>query len=332
MLSVSSAVKGLIGIITAVVLLNTSINYIFDFYGVFGSNYIDKPALKYNQRANKIIHLDALPADTYNAYILGSSRMGMVSAKELSTLSSQYHQTDHRFYNLNVFSGHANDFVLFIEYLVAQNRPIDTLLIGLDMYPFFFKTDYHLPQFRHHPRVSNEDRGFYFTYLFENSMSYLFTDFDVFFGKQTPKYLHNVLDGSYQPLHVLKSLAEAPSEHWENERKKHIVTAQNVNRIGKTIQPKEYQDLQRLMNLIRTHDINARFIITPQHPLIQAFYQPEDYEAFHAMLSEQQVPISDTGLTQQHYANQYFLDAMHFNTELGSMITKNLHTTDLAAH
>ena len=321
----TSAIKGLLGIIFAVVLFNAGINYTFDFYGVFNTHIIEKPALKYNQRANKIMYLDTLPKDTFNAYILGSSRMGMISAQTISERSSQYHQTEHRFYNLNVFSGQVKDHVLFIEYLLAEGRQIDALLIGLDMYPFFFSTNYHQPQFRHHPKVSGQDRGFYLSYLFENSVSYLFTDFDVLFGTQDPKYQHDVTDGSYQPLHVLKSLADDPDKHWANERIKNEAIANNLNRINKTILPNQYRDLQQLMRILDTHAIQSRFFITPQHPQIQSFYQAEDYQAFYSMLSELNVPLVQIDLAQSFDADKYYYDAMHFNHELGKIIANKLY-------
>lgn len=152
-------VAGAVGALCLVMALNVGV----DPYRVFhlidwGSGYTD------NERYNKVAHLLAHP-ERHDAFIVGSSRMGLYNPDTLNRLRPGRH-----YYNLATFGGSAQDALLMLKALQRREVTIREVVFGIDLFPFLEGDGEVTPAYRHHPAASGESyASFYTGYLMSPS-------------------------------------------------------------------------------------------------------------------------------------------------------------------
>jgi len=150
-----------------------SLNLWFDPYFVFHTT--DRyPTVTANERFNKVEHILHNPSK-YDAFLIGSSRMGVYDPDWLKTSRPGRH-----FYNLSVFSGDSLDMLKMLKTLKSSGVRIKEVILGIDIFPFIEKKRVRDVSMRHHPLVSMVSPFHYF-------LRYLFT---------------------FSPLHIMKVIED----------------------------------------------------------------------------------------------------------------------------
>ena len=155
---------GVYGVLFGVMALNA----IIDPYRVFrlvewGSGYTD------NERYNKVAHLID-HVDQHDAFIVGSSRMGLYDPNDLNQL-----RPGRDYYNLAAFGGSAQDALLMLRAIQAHGVIIREVVFGIDLFPFLEPPGEVTPAYRHHPAASGQSyAAFFASYLFSPSVTHAF--------------------------------------------------------------------------------------------------------------------------------------------------------------
>ena len=137
-------------------MLVAAFNYFVDPYEVFGHSYL-RSGYAVNERYRKMEHL-LRADDLHDAYILGSSVMGVFDPDTASKL------TGHSFYNLSFLAGTPKEAFEALRALKRQGKPIKEVLIGIDFFTFYEYPKNDTPMRRAHPIVSGESRASFFAY------------------------------------------------------------------------------------------------------------------------------------------------------------------------
>lgn len=241
-------------------------NVVYDHYGVFNAKLVENDQINLNQRYAKVRYLRQQPQ--YNAFHLGSSKLGHFPAKHHAALAPRSEANSPlNWYNLGVFSGMPTDYLKLLRWLVEEGRAVDDVLIGLDYYAFFSPPDLHQAGFRHHPDVSGrnwiEDIA---SYAYRTSFVYLFTNAGYFFADEPPPYRHDISTGRYLPIRALHRLGANYQSYWRNEIAR--VEAVIANQKGDFVLHELTVDaLAELRRWLEGEGISARFYVQPLHRL-----------------------------------------------------------------
>ena len=318
---------GFLTIILAFMTFQVGTNYYYDHYGIYGHNLSGKPPINFNQRHGKIAYLEKHKGE-YNAYLLGSSRVGHFDNNKLSADASQAMRQDLNFYNLSVFSGVPSDYLNFLTYLKDHDHPMDHVLIGLDVYPLFLPPDLNKPDFRHHPHVTGENSiSFYVSYLFRTSFLYLATEAGYFFGESPAIYAHDITNGTYLPERTISALKNDFSGYWKEETKKAQKGAKVFSTTQHLIDPSQQESLNKLVAWLKENKVSYQIFVNPLHPLNDAYYSITEKLAFEDALAEaridifHQLPNMDCLLAD----NNNFYDLMHYKQSIANEIVNSLY-------
>lgn len=302
-------------------------NYYYDHYGVFGHGLSAKEPINFNQRHGKIEYLSQ-QRGAYNAFLLGSSRLGHFDTTLISEEASRHEGKKLAFYNLSVFSGVPKDYLAFLQYLKRNEHPLDEVVIGLDMYPFFLPPDMSKPDFRHHPSVTGESSiSFYLGYLFRTSFVYLATEMQYFFGNQPAIYAHSLSDGTYTPVRTLSELKDDYDGYWLRELKRAEKGMEAFQATDHVVDAGQLKDLIDLAVWLESNVESYRFFINPRHPLNDAYYSSSERHIFEKMVG---------GAVSNHLAsvsvsncilgdNRNFYDLMHYKPLVADQIVKSIY-------
>ena len=316
-----------ISIIGLFLLFQTGTNYFYDHYGVFGSGLSSKAAINFNQRHGKVEYL-AEHKGQFNAFLLGSSRLGHFDIKQLSQVASQDAGSELRFYNLSVFSGVPKDYLLFLQHLKKAGHPIDAVVIGLDMYPFFLPPDLSKPDFRHHPSATGENPlSFYLSYLFRTSFMYLATEAGYFFGNERAVYEHDLTDGSYRPLRAIRDIEEDFDGYWQKEIRKAKQGMESFQSTVHVVDQGQLNELRELVAWLKENVQNYRFFVNPRHPQNDAYYSGNEHSVFargiNEVLSGAQSKVDRVACLMQD--NRNFYDLMHYKPTVANRIVESIY-------
>lgn len=316
-----------ISIIGLFVLFQTGTNYFYDHYGVLGSELSSKPAINFNQRHGKVEYL-AEHKGQFNAFLLGSSRLGHFDTEQLSQVASQDAGSELRFYNLSVFSGVPKDYLLLLQHLKETGHPIDAVVIGLDMYPFFLPPDLSKPDFRHHPSVTEENPvSFYLSYLFRTSFVYLATEAGYFFGNEVAVYGHDLTDGSYRPLRAIRDIEADFDGYWLKEINKANQGMEAFQSTAHVVDPGQLDDLRELVAWLKVNVRNYRFFVNPRHTLNDAYYSTNEHRIFtqgiDEVVSGAQSKVDRVACLMQD--NRNFYDLMHYKPSVAHRIVESIY-------
>lgn len=316
-----------VAVVSLFVLFQTGTNYYFDHYGVFDSGMSSKQPINLNQRFGKIEHLKGRQ-DEFNAFLLGSSRLGHFNTSFLSKTASESEGKPLNFYNLSVFSGVPKDYLLFLRYLKANKYPLESVVIGLDMYPFFLPPDLSKPDFKHHPDVTGESSlGFYLSYLFRTSFVYLLTEANYFFGDEAPVYEHHLETGEYKPVRAIRLINEDFASYWSREIKKAEQGIEAFQSANHVVDPSQLEDLIHLVQWLKANVAEYRFFVNPRHPINDAYYSEEEKNAFNNLIvREIKGSLVDvSGVECLMHDNRNFYDLMHYKPLVADQIVESIY-------
>jgi len=132
-------------------IITVATNAIVDPYYVFRLVPLGKGYTP-NERNAKLEYLLAHPR-SHDAFLIGSSRMGVYNPAQASALRPGRH-----YYNLSVFGGDAVDSLVMLKTLKAQGVTIREVVMGVDPGTFLHPRSAADPSYRHHPVVTGEPR------------------------------------------------------------------------------------------------------------------------------------------------------------------------------
>jgi hypothetical protein len=143
--------------VMSAILLLPAVNLLVDPTEIFGTGLLPHQS-EVNDRYLKIDYLLA-GCDDCNGFLLGSSRAGYIDPHLLDGLVGWG-----RFYNMNLSSGNAWDYLQFARYLKRKGFAPEMLVVQLDVTHLYG----HRIRFENHPDFSGESS---FRFYFENLFS-----------------------------------------------------------------------------------------------------------------------------------------------------------------
>jgi hypothetical protein len=299
----------------------TLTNWYFDHYQIFNSSLATKSAVNSNQRFNKIEHLNN-HVGSYNAFVLGSSRIGHFPVDHLNKVSGK------RYYNLNFFSGIPSDYLLALKHLKRTGHTIEEVIIGFDLYPLFSPPDIDKPNFKHHPDVIGKNRFEYLVdYLFQASFFYLFTEYQYYFGEMPEIYRHDYQTGEYIPVRMLETLEQNPGEFWAGEIESAKRKKERFQQTQHELNKQQVRDIEALVKWLDEQKIKYKLFIQPSHPFLETFYTEDERALLPDLLSELTTTnfhvISLDSSLKNDNANYY--DLMHYRKNVGKVLIDALY-------
>ncbi len=294
-------------------------NLYYDHYQVFKLSLSGKEPINSNQRFNKIEYLDQ-NIGKYNGFLLGSSRMGHFPIEYVNK-----HAGEHKsFYNLNIFSAVPEDYLKILKYLMKSGHPIKEVIIGIDIFPLFNPPDVNRPAFRHHPNITGKSRFEYLLdYLFQTSFFYLFTEAGYYFGEEPIIYQHDYTTGRYYPHRSIKSIQENPGLYWANQLVQADTKITSLQDNSQKINPKQKEDLGKLLAWLDEQEINYKVFIQPTHPKEQALYSAEKELLMNDLKKYEIIRIKGIQKILQYNTN--FYDLMHYKPVVAKAIIDYLY-------
>ncbi|WP_373073747.1 hypothetical protein [Sulfurimonas sp.] len=250
-------------LITSIVILFCSLNYLVDPYGIFKSSILEKDY----QPNERFIKADYLLKNQYkyNSYMLGSSRIGNTDPKLIES-----NIQGSKFYNLTAALSNLKDYNVILKWMIKNKFDIKNLYLQIDLedYHFYGHDDNLL--FKHHYLVENSDAlNFYVTYLskvsfkiIKKKIKYNFKDDGVSF------YFYS--SGMWRNLKKEKLLKDIPLEYVKNESSfhKNYEVKYKINSNYENI----IDDLKYIKKLCDDNNINLICFTTPHnHNMMDTF-------------------------------------------------------------
>ena len=268
-------------IICGVLVINMSlvaiVNYVVDPFNVFQSNILEKK-IQMNERFVKIDYLDE-NHKKYNAYLFGSSRIGVIEPK----VFEQYIPKS-KFYNFTVSSSNLHDYLMHLEYLVKEKYEIKELILQLDIDNMYYygqgNSDYLSLL---HPYVVDESLIlFYAKYLFGFFPLNLKAKIEVNLGQVLQKS-YDLETGVWRLEKKEKRLLLDAKKYVQEEKSFHIKN----RRIISNIQEKENKkSLKKIVDLCKAEGINLYVLTTPHNQNMMDTFIIKDYKKYLRNISE----------------------------------------------
>jgi len=298
-------------------------NLFYDHYQVFNFGWSDKEPINSNQRFNKVAYLDKHKGE-FNAFLIGSSRMGHFPVEYAESLAGE----GTSFYNLSLFSGIPADYLKILKYLNETGHPLDEVIVGLDLYPFFLPPDLSKPNFRHHPHVTGKRHfEFLLDYLFQTSFVYLATEMSYFFGETPAVYSHDYSTGRYYPERAIASINEDAPAYWRKELKKAAKGLKAFKATDHFLHKQQTADFKALVAWLKVNGIKFKVFIHPRHPANNAYYQAHEKQML-IDLVRSEAPEEFMEVAKNNCllsSNQNFYDLMHYKPIVARSVINSLY-------
>jgi len=242
---------------------------------------------------------------TYDAFIVGSSIMGLVDPD----LINQYYP-DRHFYNLAFLAAKPDEILATLQGLKREGVPIKTVVYGLEPIAFTDIKSYG-PAYQLHPETGEQSwQRIIFDYLFAPSLSDGFSRLvTAISGKPSVRY---DIEGTGR-YYLERYDREIKIDHGAFIRKQFPINAKHVKAppwIGS-----RFEDFRKLAQWFKDERIDVKFYLNPLHPYIANAYGDGRLVEFKQKIAEitGQSPIQDcTELLNSDDVNRRFYDYKHF--------------------
>lgn len=303
----------IIGTMLVSIVFVAGINLWYDPYHVF--HVVDRtPTLTANERFNKLEHLYKHP-DRYNAFFVGSSRMGVYDPDWMKDL-----RPGKRYYNLSVFSGDSLDVLDMLKALKKRHVLMDEVLLGIDIFPFIDKQRSRDVSMRHHPDVLHESR---FKYL----LRYLFTI--------SPTHIKQVVEeeGNRKFTYDFTNKGKWYAAQYERLIKDDPKKYQLIKFPEKEIQSKHlqfvdarFEELKALRDWLATNNIELIAFLHPVSNYQLRYADSESIAEFSKRIAKI-IPDVDDLMTERSMTRDIslFYDPEHYRPVVASRIVRRLY-------
>ncbi len=240
-----------------------SINYLVDPYQVFHSNTF-YPSATSNERFNKVEYL-LNHKKQYNAFLLGSSRMGVFDPRWFN------HDHTH-YYNLSVFSGDAKDSLQMLMLLKEKGIHIKEVILGLDLFPFIEKHRTRPASLQHHPLVTGVSyANYYVKHLFNSSLYQSYLKLEQHYGQRS--FTFNYTTGQWS-LNAMDDLRDKdPAKYHQRFFSESSRPPMTVN-----FQERRFIGLKRLITWLKNNSTKTRIFIHPFSHLHQNRFAKDTFK------------------------------------------------------
>jgi hypothetical protein len=300
----------LVAIVSLWFFASITINLVIDPYYVFQVSDLG-PGFTPNQRFNKVNHVIE-HKHTYNAFLLGSSRMGVFPVDKLNAAYMQYN-----FYNLSVYGGNAKDALIMLRYLKREGINVKKVIIGIDLFPFLLDEDETTPAYRHHPGAINQSTlSFYLNYMFQPSLYHSYIKLLDSHGT-TPKVIFDFHNSGRMYFIEKERLIKADQTSF---------ISKNFMRDGRkpvdaSFVERRFDDLVNLRDWLTHNNVDTSFFITPHHELELQAFTPNVYKTFLHRVTDILGPIPNfTGYRDWSFNSALYYDKRHFRPVVARQI------------
>ena len=296
--------------ITAFTLAGT-LNLVIDPFRIF--HLVDLPdGTSPNERFNKVDHLIQHP-NKHNAFILGSSRMGLIDPDQVNK-----YRPGMQYYNLAVYSGHAGDALTMLKTLKAHRVAIDEVIFGIDLFPYVRADIEVTPAHRHHPEATGQGAfNFYSSYLFVSSLKESLIK--LVHGNRDQKSVAFDFEGKghYKLLGWEQDIATDHTAYIDKQFTSGIRQTVDVSWTEE-----QFHLLAQLKHWLETNNIRAHFFITPHHHMdIIGGLSPENRDDFVRRITDITGDIPNF-LNQANWStdNRLYYEPRHFRPVLADKV------------
>ncbi len=287
-----------------------SINYFIDPYQIFHSNSF-LPSSTSNERYNKIEYL-LKRKNKYNAFLLGSSRMGIFNPLWFNHKKTHY-------YNLSVFSGDAKDNLKMLMLLKRQAVAIKEVVIGIDLFPFIEKNRTRPASLQPHPLISRTSYPvYYLRHLFSSSLVQSYLKIQQHYGRRS--FTFNYTTGQWS----LQALDQWRKKNPKKYKRKFFNSSLRAP-MTVAFQEKRFLNLQELIDWLNLNNVKARYFIHPFSQLHQQRFSPETFSRLRQRIKTM-IPIVHDFSTRTHWTNdsKNYYEKTHYRTRLARRIAAEL--------
>ncbi len=300
-------------ILLAGISMHVALTIALDPYRVFGLSDFNKKNFEPNNRYLKIEHLRGNHG--HDAFILGSSRVAaydVSTARELTGLD---------YYNLTASGAGMKEILDTAQWLI-KSQQIRQMIVGLDFdamflagttdpfdllrkehylvsgeHPFLFYLKYFIFQPNTLNRVIKLNRGDKkTTYLFDTSTGMvLFPYYDDLIARDHETYV--------------KTMIAEPGTTWGKVKQGNL------------------DAFYTLVELFRSHEIDAVYVINPCHYLMMQSYDIDEYCSWLRSITAAGVPVWDfTGFNSVTQNSYHFYEILHSRKIVGDMVLERIFT------
>lgn len=250
-------------------------NYVIDPYDIFRSGYL-KPGYAANQRFLKVEHILSHKG-RYNAFLVGSSAMGLLDPAKASEL-----RPGRSYYNLGFLGGQHTEAFRVLRALRDAGVRIDEVTVGIDVFPFV-QSD--TPgNGLHHPVVEGVSRqAFFVRYLFSPSLWPGLNKIEHHF-RDAPAIIHDVEHGGQYFLTEYDRQIAADPEAYIRSR---FPSGESKAGTGRAAWIEgRFQEFSEFVEWMRDEGIEARFFIHPFHHSLRGIFPDNAMIEFRARIQE----------------------------------------------
>jgi len=298
------------------------VNYGVDPFAIFWRNY--HAIVQPSERYNKIKFLDKHHSN-YNAYMIGSSRIGTTETNAIET-----YKPDLKFYNLTLGASTLRQHADVIRYMIEHQFPMKFIYLQVDVYDNFV-TSRHSKEtllYRFAPPIGEGTTwSFYRDYL----MSFPFADLQRQIKTDLKKEKHSVRydfekTGRWYFDQKEKTLQENPEEYIKNELSFHKRSSKKLL-ASNAVLSSNLQALKEITELCQKNHIELVVFITPHNHVMLESIDFNAYQNFLLQLSEITPYWDFSGYNSVTLNNQNYYEHSHYRPHVGEWIAEKLFTT-----
>jgi len=291
------------------------VNYVVDPFGIFGSNIL-KNKLQMNERFVKIEYIEK-NHQKYNAYLFGSSRIGVVNPK----LIEQY-VPNSKFYNFTVSSANLYDYLMHLRYFVEKNYELKTLYLQLDiddMNNYGQESSDYLSQL--HPHVTHDSTAFFYArYLLGFFPLNIRTKIEVNLAKTLNK-TYDLKKGTWQLPYKEKALMQNAKEYVEKEKSFHLKSRKVISY---TQEEQNNKALTEIVEICKEKRIKLYVFTTPHnHNMTDTFFSNE-YKKYLSDISKITTYYDFSGYNSVTRNNENYYEVSHYRPHVGRWIAAKI--------
>ncbi len=291
------------------------INYIVDPFAVFKSKVFTHQ-LQMNERFVKVDYLQE-NHQNYNAYLFGSSRIGVIEPKVFEKYIPQS-----KFYNFTLSSANLYDYLNHLEYFVKEGYEIKTLVVQLDLNDMNYyekAVDDYLSL--SHPSVLDESSTFFYArYLFGFFPVNLQSTLETNFSQKILK-TYDLKSGVWSlPLREKDLLSDA--KKYVKNQKCFYIKNRRVIQYTKEIQNKKA--LQEIVNLCKKEKIKLYFFSTPHNKNMMDTFVLEDYHRYLNDIAHITSFYDFSGYNSVTNNNTNYYETSHYRPQVGKLIAAKI--------
>lgn len=238
------------------------LNYTLNPYEIFTHNLTPK-GIHHVQRYEKIEYLKN-NHNNFNAYLIGSSRIGLIEPK-----IAESYLPDSRFYNAWFSSANPLDAEIFLQYLIEKNYPIKYAIIqiGLDhaFYPIDYRTANDMQRSWHYDVTHKSAIDFYASYTFNFLPKGIYDKMKILLNYDELPQFEDIRTGTWGYTIREKQRKQNPQAYVVNEpsfRKAIPTLRDSINKHSFTLLK---QTLHTINTLCVEHHITCIIYTAPMH-------------------------------------------------------------------